>query len=184
MSPWRWCKILQGCKNLIPKLTFYYTYSIVTESGDLAARRSKVNKEANCWKGKFALFQRLATGLGEGRLLSKGRLPHWQSVAKSFYTPREGATCRNSRVSSDSHLEIGHAVVCSASSWLSIVNLQFQGRFVPISLRPVLRIVAAYVMLQPGHHVVNFFHLVRVSVSTRQLTGYGSEYYLQPLRRN
>ena len=29
---------------------------------------------------------------------------------------------------------------------LGTVNLQFQGRFVPISLRPVLRIVAAYVM--------------------------------------
>ena len=29
---------------------------------------------------------------------------------------------------------------------LSMVNLQFQGQFVPISLRPVLGIVAAYVM--------------------------------------
>ena len=29
---------------------------------------------------------------------------------------------------------------------LSTVSLQFQGRFVPISLRPVLGIVAAYVM--------------------------------------
>ena len=29
---------------------------------------------------------------------------------------------------------------------LGTVNLQFQGRFVPISLRPVLRIVAAYVL--------------------------------------
>ena len=38
--------------------------------------------------------------------------------------------------------------------------------------------------LQPGHHVVNFFHLVGVSVSLRQLTGDGSEYYLWPLRRN
>ena len=30
---------------------------------------------------------------------------------------------------------------------LSTVNLQFQGQFVPISLRPALRIVAAYVMV-------------------------------------
>lgn len=29
-----------------------------------------------------------------------------------------------------------------------------------------------------GHDVVNFFHLVGVSVSTRQLTGYVSGYYL------
>ncbi|CAI9159853.1 unnamed protein product [Rangifer tarandus platyrhynchus] len=29
--------------------------------------------------------------------------------------------------------------------------------------------------VEAGHHVVNFFHLVGVSVSTRQLTGRGSE---------
>ena len=38
--------------------------------------------------------------------------------------------------------------------------------------------------LQPSHHVVNFFHLVGVSVSAKQLKGYGSEYYPQPLRGN
>ena len=32
--------------------------------------------------------------------------------------------------------------------------------------------------LQSGHGVVKFFHLVGVSVTVRQLTGYGSEYYL------
>ena len=31
--------------------------------------------------------------------------------------------------------------------------------------------------IQSGHHVVNFFYLVGVSVSKRQLTGYESEYY-------
>ena len=68
---------------------------------------------------------------------------------------------------------------------LSTVNLQFQGQFVPLSLRPVLRIVAAYVMIESDNHVVNVFHLVRVSVSIRQLTGDGlAYYYLEPLRRN
>ena len=38
--------------------------------------------------------------------------------------------------------------------------------------------------LQSGHHVVKSFHLMGVSVSTGQLTGYGSEYYLQPLAKN
>ena len=64
---------------------------------------------------------------------------------------------------------------------LSTVNLRLQGQFVPISLRPVLGIVqdgAAYVSwLQSGHHVVNFFLLVGVSISAKQLKGYGSEYY-------
>ena len=61
---------------------------------------------------------------------------------------------------------------------LGTVNLQFQGRFVSISLRPVLGIVAAMSWLPSGHHVVHFFHLAGVSVSIRQLTGYGSEYDL------
>ena len=60
---------------------------------------------------------------------------------------------------------------------LSAVHLQFQARFVPISLRPVLGTVAAYVTatvwsscserLPPSGGV---------SVSARQLTAYGSEY--------
>ena len=47
---------------------------------------------------------------------------------------------------------------------LSTVNLQFQGWFVPISLRPVLGLVELISWLQSGHHVVNFFHLLRISV--------------------
>ena len=62
----------------------------------------------------------------------------------------------------------------------------------PIPLRPVVGIVLAIDLvqlemeqlmswLQSGHHVANFFHLIGVSVSTRQLRGNGSEYYLSPL---
>ena len=70
----------------------------------------KPKKRPDWWKGKFALFWMLATrecGTGVG---SKGRLPAPppQSMGKSFYRWREGATCRDSTVSSDSHLEIGH----------------------------------------------------------------------------
>lgn len=64
-----------------------------------------------------------------------------------MYRWKERATGRKSTVSSDSCLEIGHAVVCGLSSSILIaVNLQFQGRFVPISLRSVLRIVTTDVM--------------------------------------
>ena len=38
--------------------------------------------------------------------------------------------------------------------------------------------------LQSGNDVVNFFHVMGVSVSTEELKGHGSEYNLQPLRRN
>ena len=46
------------------------------EAVDLAPCRSKANKQARLGKGKFALFQMLATGVGEGDgYLSKGLLP-------------------------------------------------------------------------------------------------------------
>ena len=67
---------------------------------------------------------------------------------------------------------------------LSTVNIQFQGPFVAISLRPVLRIMAAYVMVIVWSSCSQLHYLVGLSVYTRQLTGYGSEYCLQPLRRN
>ena len=35
-----------------------------------------------------------------------------------------------------------------------------------------------------GQQTVNFSHPAGVSVSAKQLKGHGSEYYLQPLRRN
>ena len=43
-----------------------------------------------------------------GRLLSKGRLPSTDTAGKSFHKQRAGATCRNSAVSPDRHLETGH----------------------------------------------------------------------------
>ena len=47
--------------------------------------------------------------MGEGWRLSKSWLPiYWQPVGQEFYIQKEGATCRNSIVSSDCHLEIGH----------------------------------------------------------------------------
>ena len=66
---------------------------------------------------------------------------------------------------------------------LSTVSLESQGRYVPISLRSVLRIVAAYVITMVWSSC-NFFHLVGVSVSTVRLKGCGLESYLQPLKRN
>ena len=49
---------------------------------------------------------------------------------------------------------------------LSTGNLQFKGGCVFFPLRPVLGIVAAYIMAKSGHQVVNFFHVVGVLVFT------------------
>ena len=57
-----------------------------------------------------------------------------------MYRQREGATGR------DSTDETAHRLFDQRHLDSSIVNLQFQGPLVPISLRPVLRIVAAYVV--------------------------------------
>ena len=46
-------------------------------------------------KGKFVLLPMLATGSGEGRHLSKGRLPLCQSVGRNFYRLKVRAICRN-----------------------------------------------------------------------------------------
>ena len=60
---------------------------------------------------------------------------------------------------------------------LGTVSLQFWGPFVPTSLWSVLRIVAAHVLGTVWSTCSWLFHLAFL-VSTSQLTGYGSEYYL------
>ena len=56
------------------------------EAVDLAPCRSKANKQARLGKGKFALFQMLATGVGEGDICPKAYFPHpWQAGSESFY---------------------------------------------------------------------------------------------------
>ena len=72
------------------------------------------------------------------------------------------------------------------SSWLSSIQLIFSSRggLFPFLWGHFSELWYLMSWLCSGHHVVNFFHLVGVSVSTRELTEFDSEYYLQPLRRN
>ena len=87
-------------------------------------------------------------GEGEGGFLSRGQLPHpRQSGGKSFYRHREGAHAETARSALTVILKlvIGN-LISVILIVLSTVNLQFQGQFVPISLRPLLRAVASYVM--------------------------------------
>ena len=97
----------------------------VTDEARLVERKSCFILDAGTWGG--------------------GRMDLLIIHGQSLYRQREGATCRNSTVNSDSHLETGH--------WWSdlhhldgFITIQFQGRFASIFLRPILRIVAAYVM--------------------------------------
>ena len=80
------------------------------ESGVQLLAAQKPIKRQNWWKRKFALFWMLAAGGGGGPSVQRPTPPHPTDspVGMSIYKQREGATCRSSIVSSDSHLELGH----------------------------------------------------------------------------
>ena len=127
----------------------------VMESGVRLLASLKPIKWQGWWKVCFILdVSNRGRGGGKDGCLSKGWLTHTHTHThthtirgRELYRWREGAPSRNSTVSSDSRLEIGHqwsdSVILIV---LGTVNLQFHGWFVPISLRPVLRTVATYVM--------------------------------------
>ena len=70
-----------------------------------------------------------------------------QSGGESFYRQREGLHAETAQSALTVILKLViSGLISIILTVLSTVNLQFQGQFVPISLRPVLRIVAAYVM--------------------------------------
>ena len=88
---------------------------------------------------------------GEDGLLSTGCLPPHPLIAyqwaRALYRQRERAMCRNSNQLCQSSWNWSCGGLISVILIvLSTVNLQFQSWFVSISLRPVLGIVAAYVM--------------------------------------
>ena len=146
-----------------------------------AARCSKANKEARLVERKVCFILEAGSWGAGGGLVSKGRLPTTDSWwARAFYRWKEGPPGRSSTASSVSHLEIGPAVIWSASPWLFQVQLGFSSRvsLFPLPWGQFSELWQLMSWLQSGHHVVNFFHLVGVTVSTRQLTGYGSEYDL------
>ena len=129
-------------------------------SGGLNARHSKANHQATLVERKFALFQMLAMGRGRWqtsvqRLTSPPTPPNKQEVT---HTPphttqqadRVGwgeVTCRNSTVISNRHLQL----VISGLTGIILtvtgtVNLQFWDAPVLMSLKSILRIVAAQVL--------------------------------------
>ena len=103
------------------------------------------------WKGKFAFCLRPATGgrVGAGteyRPLSGGQFPPTDDQwAGAFIGEGRGLHAETAQSARNWNWSCGGltSIILIA---LSIANRQFQGRFVPISLRPALGMVAAYVM--------------------------------------
>ena len=91
-----------------------------------------------------------------GRCLAKGRLPSLTTSRQKLlwvkggnYIPKQDSQLWHCSWNWSSMVWLSSSLSCT-------VNLQLQGKFVSISLKPTLRIVADYVMAQYGHHVVNF----------------------------
>ena len=87
----------------------------------------------------------------------------WQSGGKSFHRQREGATHRNSMVSSDSHPEIGHR---------GLTTLVVVGSYPPsvglfVSWGQFSKLWQLTSRLQSGHRVAVISPLVGVSASIR-----------------
>ena len=79
--------------------------------------------------------------------LSKGQLSPRTTSGQEAFIDRRRELHAETGVSSDSHLETGHQ--WSTSTVLVVlgtVNLQVQALLISVSLRPILKIVAAYVM--------------------------------------
>ena len=99
----------------------------ISESGVLAAHCSKVNKETKLVKREFCFILN-ASNQWDGPTPTKGQLHPLTNSTRAFIDGGRGSTCRNSTVSSDSHLEIDHVISSLTSIVLvvsSIINLQF-----------------------------------------------------------
>ena len=149
-----------------------------------------IDKYYKCWVTEKVALLRKPQSWGEDGLTShrtNARQPiRGQELLKSSFSSiymREGNYVQSITVSSDNHLEIGHVLIWSVSSWLSQAQLIFHSRVGWFSF-PWGQFLELYKMqqliswLQSDHYVVNFFHRVGVSVSVKQFQGHGSESYL------
>ena len=126
------------------------------------------------WKGTFALSWMLATRVGAGVgwewFLSKGWLtPTDNQRARAFTGEGSGLHAETAQSALRVTLKLFIGLTNIILIILSIVNVHFQGQFVPIYLNPMLRIVLVHVWHMTslsGHHAVNFLYLVGISVST------------------
>ena len=133
-------------------LTHWMCEGSVTKNGVWLLAAQKPIKRPGWWKGKFVLFQCWQLGREEGRAdfcpksPSPRPRPGWQPGGKCFYRWREGLHAERAQSALTVILKLVMWWFDQRHLVLSTVDLQFQGWFFPISLRPVLGVVAAFVM--------------------------------------
>ena len=136
------------------------------------------------WKGKLALFQIPAAQREGGGRLSKGQLPttttgnQWARAFTEVLGAR-GLHAETAQSSLTFRWVIG-GLTSVILIVLGPVNLQFQGPFVSISLRPVFRIaVARMSWVQSGHHVANsstcYFSIYKTDTKYRYFSIYKTD---------
>ena len=155
----------QGAGDLAVSQEFILKYQLLLKEwgGVQLLATQKPRDKSGWWKRKFALFQTLATGVGGWQTsVQRPTLPHLASrVARAFIDRGRGlpAVIAQSALTVIFKLVVGGLTSIILIVW-GTVNLQFQDLFVPISLRPVLRIVAAYAVGMVWSSCIGFFTLV------------------------
>ena len=125
------------------------TYEIVTESGVQLLAAQKPIKTQIWWKGKCFILE--ASNWWGGRIPVQRPTPPMPPTnnqgARAFIGEGRGLHAETARSALTVILKLVIGGLPSVILVvLSTVNIQFGGQFVPTSLRPVLGIVAAYVM--------------------------------------
>ena len=148
---------------------------------DLTIHCSKVNKQARLVERKVCFHSDACNWLGEGwqKPIQRSTPPLLTtSGARAFIDRQRGLHAETAQSALTVILKVVTGGLTSVILIVSgTVNLQSQGSFVPISLRPVLGIVVAHVL---GAVLVSMWLTFPpgVLVLRRQLRGYGSKYYL------
>ena len=150
--------------------------TFINESGVQLLTAQKPIKRPGWWKGTFGLFWMQVCVLG-GRWIPVQRLtpPPLTMGGQELLQRGLHVETVQSALTVILKLVIG-GLTSVILIVLGTINLQFQGWFVPISRDQFSELWQLMSRLQSRHYIV--FYLVGVSIPIRQLTGYGSEYYL------
>ena len=132
-------------------------------------------KKPDWWKGKFALFWMLAGNQGTGWMPVQRPipLPKLDNLGARAFIERERGVQAETAPSALTVILILVIGRLTRASWLFWKQLVFSSRVIlfPFLLGQFLESWQLISWLQQsGDYVVNFFHLVGVSVSIRQLT--------------
>ena len=124
---------------------------IVRESGVPLLAAQKPVKRPGWWKSLLYFRYWQVEGRGEWMSVQKPTPsppppPHWQSETRVFIDRGRGLYAESAQSALTVSLKLVIRALTSIILDLGTVNFQFQGRFVCISLRPVLGIGAADVM--------------------------------------